>query len=249
MLALAPLGLLPAGPRACGMARCGASAQMSLKLELNPEEAARLLEDGPAASQGPFGKGGALEGVANTLDSVAEVTLGALHAFDDKEVQDSSKNLQVRATTELGSASRVRESLCDSWDASPSSRGERRFAFEESEAEARRFTFDGDDNRVPSMGWRHLFHGGGESRLAFEEGVVSLRMHRAVVACRSSQLTCAALLVQRCCGRALCSQGWASWTTQSRTSCCPSRHVGLSMLGCSTSPPTSSSGLPRGLYS
>ncbi|KAL3895009.1 MAG: hypothetical protein SGPRY_013641, partial [Prymnesium sp.] len=95
MLALAPLGLLPAGPRACGMARCGASAQMSLKLELNPEEAARLLEDGPAASQGPFGKGGALEGVANTLDSVAEVTLGALHAFDDKEVQDSSKNLQV----------------------------------------------------------------------------------------------------------------------------------------------------------
>lgn len=107
MLALAPLGLLPAGPRACGMARCGASAQMSLKLELNPEEAARLLEDGPAASQGPFGKGGALEGVANTLDSVAEVTLGALHAFDDKEVQDSSKNLQVRATNERGSVSRV----------------------------------------------------------------------------------------------------------------------------------------------
>ena len=68
---------------------------MALKLELSVEEAAKLLEDGPAASQGPFGKGGALEGVANTLDAVAEVTLAGLHAFDDKAVQDSSKNLQV----------------------------------------------------------------------------------------------------------------------------------------------------------
>jgi len=71
------------------------AASMVLKLELDPEEAARLLEDGPAASQGPFGKGGQLEFVANTLDSVAEVTLAGLHAFDDKAVQDSSKNLQV----------------------------------------------------------------------------------------------------------------------------------------------------------
>ena len=76
--------------------RAADSPRMGLKLELNPEETARLLEDGPAASQGPFGKGGALEGVANSLDALAEVTLGALHAFDDKEVQDSSKNLQAR---------------------------------------------------------------------------------------------------------------------------------------------------------
>jgi len=76
-------------------ARAASDARMALKLELNPEEAARLLEDGPAASQGPFGKGGKLEFVANTLDVVAEYTLAGLHAFDDKAVQDSSKNLQV----------------------------------------------------------------------------------------------------------------------------------------------------------
>ena len=67
----------------------------ALKLDIDPEEAARLLEDGPAASQGPFGKGGALEGVANTLDALAEVTLAGLHRWDDEAVQDSSKNLQV----------------------------------------------------------------------------------------------------------------------------------------------------------
>ena len=83
-----------AGPAPFGALRA-ASPQMALKLEMSPEEAAALLEDGPAASQGPFGKGGALEGVANALDGLAEVTLGVLHAFDDKEVQDSSKNLQV----------------------------------------------------------------------------------------------------------------------------------------------------------
>ena len=66
-----------------------------LKLEIDPEEAAKLLEDGPAASQGPFGKGGALEWVALVLDKAAEDTLSLLHAFDDKAVQDSSKNLQV----------------------------------------------------------------------------------------------------------------------------------------------------------
>ena len=80
--------------------------RMALKLELNPEEAARLLEDGPAAAQGPFGKGGALEGVANTLDALAEVTLGVLHAFDDKEVQDSSKNLQARCSRARSGAAR-----------------------------------------------------------------------------------------------------------------------------------------------
>lgn len=76
------------------------SARMALKLELNPEAAAALLvapedADMPAASQGPFGKGGALEWVANILDVVGEVVLAQLHAFDDKAVQDSSKNLQV----------------------------------------------------------------------------------------------------------------------------------------------------------
>ena len=71
------------------------SLASKLKLEIDPEEAAKLLEDGPAASQGPFGKGGALEWVANVLDKAAEDTLSLLHAFDDKAVQDSSKNLQV----------------------------------------------------------------------------------------------------------------------------------------------------------
>jgi len=65
------------------------------QLKLDPEAAAQLLEEGPAASQGPFGKGGALEPVANGLDKLAEVTLAALHSQDDKAVQDSSKNLQV----------------------------------------------------------------------------------------------------------------------------------------------------------
>lgn len=59
-------------------------------LTVAPEDA-----DMPAASQGPFGKGGALEWVANILDVVGEVTLAGLHAFDDKAVKDSSKNLQV----------------------------------------------------------------------------------------------------------------------------------------------------------
>ena len=56
---------------------------------------AQLLEEGPAASQGPFGKGGALEWVAQASDKAAADTLSLLHAFDDKAVQDSSKNLQV----------------------------------------------------------------------------------------------------------------------------------------------------------
>ena len=85
----------PLPTRHAAAARTAADPRMALKLELDPEEAAKLLEDGPAASQGPFGKGGALEGVANFLDSAAEVTLAGLHAFDDKAVQDSSKNLQV----------------------------------------------------------------------------------------------------------------------------------------------------------
>jgi len=75
--------------------RRAGSTSMALKLELDPEEASKLLEEGPAASQGPFGKGGALEWVAKGLDDIATVTLAGLHAFDDKEVQDSSKNLQV----------------------------------------------------------------------------------------------------------------------------------------------------------
>jgi len=70
-------------------------ARMALKLELDPEATSKLLEDGPQAAQGPFGKGGALEWVATASDVVAAATLSALHAFDDKEVQDSSKNLQV----------------------------------------------------------------------------------------------------------------------------------------------------------
>jgi len=71
------------------------SPRMALKLDLSPAEAARLLEDGPAASQGPFGKGGALEWVASFLDGYATLVLFQLHLFDDKAVQDSSKNLQV----------------------------------------------------------------------------------------------------------------------------------------------------------
>ena len=43
----------------------------------------------------PFGKGGALEWVAVILDKASEDILTVLHAFDDKAVQDSSKNLQV----------------------------------------------------------------------------------------------------------------------------------------------------------
>jgi len=54
-----------------------------------------VLEEGPQANKGPFGKGGALEWVATASDAVAAVTLAGLHAFDDKAVQDSSKNLQV----------------------------------------------------------------------------------------------------------------------------------------------------------
>jgi len=68
---------------------------MALKLEVDPSAAAEMLEDGPQASKGPFGKGGALEWVAIISDALSAVTLTALHAFDDKAVQDSSKNLQV----------------------------------------------------------------------------------------------------------------------------------------------------------
>jgi len=49
----------------------------------------------PQVAQGPFGKGGALEWLAILTDKWAELALAQLHAFDDKEVQDSSKNLQV----------------------------------------------------------------------------------------------------------------------------------------------------------
>lgn len=67
---------------------------------INPEALSALTvapedADMPAASQGPFGKGGALEWVANIADVVSDVTLAGLHAFDDKAVKDSSKNLQV----------------------------------------------------------------------------------------------------------------------------------------------------------
>ena len=48
-----------------------------------------------ARRRGPFGKGGALEWVADGLDALAEVVLAQLHRFDDEAVQDSSKNLQV----------------------------------------------------------------------------------------------------------------------------------------------------------
>mmetsp|Transcript_73806 Transcript_73806/g.123303 ORF Transcript_73806/g.123303 Transcript_73806/m.123303 type:complete len:779 (-) Transcript_73806:405-2741(-) len=67
----------------------------SSSLLLDPEIAAKVLEGGPQASQGPFGKGGMLEWVATATDMLAAVTLSCLHAFDDKAVQDSSKNLQV----------------------------------------------------------------------------------------------------------------------------------------------------------
>jgi len=49
----------------------------------------------PQVAQGPFGKGGSLEWLAKLTDAWAELALAQLHAFDDKEVQDSSKNLQV----------------------------------------------------------------------------------------------------------------------------------------------------------
>ena len=76
------------------------AARMALKLEVNPQAAAALLvapEDAnmPAASQGPFGKGGALEWLGKVFDKVGEDVLTVLHLWDDKAVQDSSKNLQV----------------------------------------------------------------------------------------------------------------------------------------------------------
>jgi len=49
----------------------------------------------PQVAQGPFGKGGSLEWLATLTDKWAELALAQLHAFDDKAVQDSSKNLQV----------------------------------------------------------------------------------------------------------------------------------------------------------
>jgi len=49
----------------------------------------------PQVAQGPFGKGGSLEWLAKLTDAWAELALAQLHAFDDKAVQDSSKNLQV----------------------------------------------------------------------------------------------------------------------------------------------------------
>ena len=84
-----------AAAAAAAPSRAASSARMALKLDMDPTEMAQLLEEGPAASQGPFGKGGALEWLANILDKAAEDTLTLLHAADDKAVQDSSKNLQV----------------------------------------------------------------------------------------------------------------------------------------------------------
>ena len=49
----------------------------------------------PQVAQGPFGKGGSLEWLAQLTDAWAGLALAQLHAFDDKAVQDSSKNLQV----------------------------------------------------------------------------------------------------------------------------------------------------------
>ena len=90
-----PLGLhLPSAAPSLGHGRAP-PPRAALKLEVDPEAAAAMLEDGPAAAQGPFGKGGALEWVADGLDALAEVVLAQLHRFDDEAVQDSSKNLQV----------------------------------------------------------------------------------------------------------------------------------------------------------
>jgi len=73
--------------------------QPQMVLRLDPEAASEALSlpgiEGAEASKGPFGKGGALEWLATATDAFAAVTLATLHAFDDKEVQDSSKNLQV----------------------------------------------------------------------------------------------------------------------------------------------------------
>ena len=61
------------------------------------EKSSELLDArlDPQVAQGPFGKGGSLEWLAKLTDAWAELALAQLHAFDDKEVQDSSKNLQV----------------------------------------------------------------------------------------------------------------------------------------------------------
>merc|ERR1719163_1395998 len=78
----------------------GGSRLPSLKLELDPESLAKLTvakedADMPAASQGPFGEGGSLEWLGKIFDRAGEDTLSILHAWDDKAVKDSSKNLQV----------------------------------------------------------------------------------------------------------------------------------------------------------
>ena len=67
------------------------------ELRLDPEKAANLMEAqlDPQVAQGPFGKGGALEWVATLTDAWATLALAQLHFFDDDDVRDSSKNLQV----------------------------------------------------------------------------------------------------------------------------------------------------------
>ena len=73
------------------------SPQMVLRIAPHAASDALALPglEGAEASKGPFGKGGALEWLATATDALAAVTLAGLHAFDDKAVQDSSKNLQV----------------------------------------------------------------------------------------------------------------------------------------------------------
>jgi O-methyltransferase involved in polyketide biosynthesis len=71
-----------------------------LKLELDPQALASLAvsdedADMPAAARGPFGEGGKLEWLGKIFDRGGEDTLKVLHAWDDKAVKDSSKNLQV----------------------------------------------------------------------------------------------------------------------------------------------------------
>ena len=81
------------GPRPV-VSRSGAvTAHDTSVLEKTSETMDARLD--PQVAQGPFGKGGSLEWLAKLTDAWAELALAQLHAFDDKEVQDSSKNLQV----------------------------------------------------------------------------------------------------------------------------------------------------------
>ena len=81
------------GPRPV-VSRSGAvTAHDTSVLEKTSETMDARLD--PQVAQGPFGKGGSLEWLAKLTDAWAELALAQRHAFDDKEVPDSSKNLQV----------------------------------------------------------------------------------------------------------------------------------------------------------